>query len=180
MCLLGFAQQKMRISVPSMQTSVWAAARMLALHMGTVPIWRLRQYRHETKGAQVPEPVRVLYNFCCLKSISITAKNLRQRRTFPPLPPRVGREKPASRRSPPDVVIFPWFPIPQVVFRQVSQGKCAMMAPGRQDADESPPRWRRLRFCPGQTPEFLPPTPLAVRPESDQTGAGHPLRLRRR
>ncbi len=34
-----------------MQTFVWAAARMLMLHMVTAPIWRLRQYRHETKGA---------------------------------------------------------------------------------------------------------------------------------
>ena len=49
--LIDFKQQKMQISVASMQTSVWAAVRMLALHMGTVPIWRLRQYQHETKGA---------------------------------------------------------------------------------------------------------------------------------
>ena len=34
-----------------MQTSVWVPDRMLALHMGTVPIWRLRQYRHETRSA---------------------------------------------------------------------------------------------------------------------------------
>ena len=49
--LIDFAQQKMWISVPLMQASVWAAVRMLALHTSTVPIWRLRQYRHETKSA---------------------------------------------------------------------------------------------------------------------------------
>ena len=49
--LMDFKQQKLQISVASMQTSVWAAVRMLTLHTVTAPIWRLRQYRHETKGA---------------------------------------------------------------------------------------------------------------------------------
>ena len=44
-------QQKMQISVASMQASVWAAARMLVLHTGTAPIWRLRQFLHQTKSA---------------------------------------------------------------------------------------------------------------------------------
>ena len=49
--LIDFKQQKMQIFVASMQTSVWAAARMLTLHTGSAPIWRLRQYRHETRSA---------------------------------------------------------------------------------------------------------------------------------
>ena len=48
---MDFAQQKMRISFPTTQASVWAAARMLALHTSTGPIWRLRQYLHQTRSA---------------------------------------------------------------------------------------------------------------------------------
>ncbi len=48
---IDFAQQKIQISVPSMQASVWVADRMLTLHMGSAPILRLRQYLHETKSA---------------------------------------------------------------------------------------------------------------------------------
>ncbi len=49
--LMDLARQKTRITVASMQTSVWAAARMLTLHTVTAAIWRLRQYRHETRRA---------------------------------------------------------------------------------------------------------------------------------
>ncbi len=48
---IDFAQQKIQISVPSMQAFVWVADRMLTLHMGSAPILRLRQYLHETKSA---------------------------------------------------------------------------------------------------------------------------------
>ena len=70
--------------------------------------------------------------------------------------------------------------IPHLVFRQTSPLPDGIMLTDLPDTALQPPPWRRPAYSGPHAPGFSPPAPQAAVIRSDSSGAGHPLRPRRR